>query len=55
MFGICSLLGNTIQLAVSPFNWMDKVLEDIGEKVGQMLSAEALHYRKVEGCADQTE
>ncbi len=29
------------QLAVSPFNWIDKVMEDVGRKVGRMLDEEA--------------
>ncbi len=29
------------QLAVYPFNWIDKVMEDMGRKVGRMLDEEA--------------
>jgi hypothetical protein len=46
---IGSLLGKLFQLAVSPFNWVDGVLEDVGEKVGRMLSAKASRNRTVEG------
>ncbi len=28
------------QLAVSPFNWINKVKEEVGEKVGRMLNKE---------------
>jgi hypothetical protein len=33
--------GTLFQLAMSPFNWIDKVLEDVGEKVGKMLIEKA--------------
>jgi hypothetical protein len=33
--------GTLFQLAVSPFNWIDKVMEDIARKVGRMLDEEA--------------
>jgi hypothetical protein len=33
--------GTLFQLAVTPFDWIDKVMEDVMEKVGQMLSEEA--------------
>jgi hypothetical protein len=52
---VCGLLGNTFQLVVSSFNWNDKVMEDIGERVRRMLRAEVPHGRTVEGCADQAE
>ncbi len=29
-------------MVVSPFNWIDKVIEKVGEKVGRMLNEEAL-------------
>jgi hypothetical protein len=40
-------------LAFSPFNLINKVMGDAGEKAGRMLSAEASHGWMVEGCADQ--
>jgi hypothetical protein len=40
---------------VSPFNWFEKVIEDVEEQVWQMLSAEALHGGRVKGPEDQTE
>jgi hypothetical protein len=33
--------GTFFQLVVSLFNWIDKVMEDIGKKVGKMLDEEA--------------
>jgi hypothetical protein len=48
-------LGKLFQLAVSPFNWVDGVLEDVGEKVGRMLSAKASRNGTVEGQDDHDE
>ncbi len=33
--------GTLFQLAVSPFNWMDSVMEDVARRVGVMLDNEA--------------
>jgi hypothetical protein len=33
--------GTLFQLAVSPFNWIDAAMEDVGIKVGQMMETEA--------------
>jgi hypothetical protein len=33
--------GTLFQLAVSPFNWIDAAMEDVGMKVGQMKETEA--------------
>jgi hypothetical protein len=33
--------GTLFQLAVSPFNWIDTVMQDVGRKVGLMLESEA--------------
>jgi hypothetical protein len=33
--------GTLIKLAMSPFNWIDKVMEEVGEKVWRMLNEEA--------------
>jgi hypothetical protein len=33
--------GNLFQLAVSPFNWIDASMEDVGMKVGRMMETEA--------------
>jgi hypothetical protein len=41
--GVCELTafwGTLFQLAVSPFNGIDKVMEDVGRKVGRMLDKE---------------
>ncbi len=47
--------GTLFQLAVSPYNWIDKAMEDVGEKVWKMLSAETAHKQTVEGQANQME
>jgi hypothetical protein len=33
--------GTLFQVAVSPFNWIDAAMEDVGMKVGQMMETEA--------------
>ncbi len=33
--------GTLFQLAVSPFNWIDTVMQDVGRKEGPMLESEA--------------
>jgi hypothetical protein len=33
--GILSLVGTPFQLAVSPFNWIDNVMEKVDERVGR--------------------
>ncbi len=33
--------GTLFQLAVSPFSWIDTVMQDVGRKVGLMLESEA--------------
>jgi hypothetical protein len=43
-----ALCGTLFQLAVSHLNWIDKVMEDVGENVRWMLSTEALHSRTVD-------
>jgi hypothetical protein len=35
--------GTLFQLAVSPFNWIDGVMEDVANRVGRMLDNEAAH------------
>jgi hypothetical protein len=39
--GVDSFLGTLFHLAVSPFNWIDAAMEDVGMKVGQMMEMEA--------------
>ncbi len=34
--------GTLFQLAVSPFNWIDGVMQDVGRRVGMMLESEAI-------------
>jgi hypothetical protein len=38
---LAAFWGTLFQLAVSPFNWIDRVMEEVGEKVGRMLNEEA--------------
>ncbi len=33
--------GTLFQLAISPFNWVDSAMENVGERVGQMMETEA--------------
>jgi hypothetical protein len=39
--GTDTFLGTLFQLAVSPFNWIDAAMEDVGMKVGQMMETGA--------------
>jgi hypothetical protein len=52
---LAAFWGTVFQLAVAPFNWTDSVMEDIGEKVGRILNAEASWSRTVEGQDNQGE
>jgi hypothetical protein len=36
-----ALWGTLFQLAISPFSWMDAAMEEVGERVGQMMESEA--------------
>jgi hypothetical protein len=36
-----ALWGTLLQLAISPFSWMDVAMEGVGERVGQMMETEA--------------
>jgi hypothetical protein len=38
---LTALWGTLFQLAISPFSWMDAAMEEVGERVGQMMEAEA--------------
>ncbi len=40
MWVLTAFWGTLFQLAISPFNWIDKVMEDVGKKVGKMLDEE---------------
>jgi hypothetical protein len=46
---LASFWGMLFQLVVSPFNWIDQVMEEVREKLGKMLNNEALRGRTVEG------
>ncbi len=41
MWVLTAFWGTLFQLADSPFNWINKVMEDVGKKVGKMLDKEA--------------
>ncbi len=36
-----ALWGTLFQLAISPFSWVDMAMEEVGERVGQMMENEA--------------
>jgi hypothetical protein len=36
-----ALWGTLFQLAISPFSWMFAAMEEVGERVGQMMESEA--------------
>jgi hypothetical protein len=39
----CMLVAFLFQLAVFPFNWINKVMEEVSDKVGRMMNVEASH------------
>jgi hypothetical protein len=45
--------GTLFQLAVSPFNWIDTVMQDVGRKVGLMLESEATRGPEAEEVDEQ--
>jgi hypothetical protein len=45
--------GTLFQLAVSPFNWIDTVMQDVGRKVGLMLESEAARGPETEEMDEQ--
>jgi hypothetical protein len=45
--------GTLFQLAVSPFNWIDGVMQDVGRKVGMMLQSEAIRGPAAEEADEQ--
>ncbi len=38
---LTALWGTLFQLAISPFSWVDSTMENVGERVGQMMETEA--------------
>jgi hypothetical protein len=46
-------LGTLFQLAVSPFNWIDSVMEDVVQRVGKMLDNESEHEPGGEEMTDK--
>jgi hypothetical protein len=51
--GTGSLWGTLFQLAVSPFNWIDTVMQDVGRKVGLMLENETIQGPGAEETDEQ--
>ncbi len=45
--------GTLFQLAVSPFNWIDGVMQDVGRKVEMMLESEAIRVPAAEEADEQ--
>ncbi len=45
--------GTLFQLVVSPFNWIDGVMQDVGRKVGLMLESEAIRKPAAEETDEQ--
>jgi hypothetical protein len=41
VWALTAFWGTLFQLAVSPSNWIDGVMEDVGQRVGLMLDSEA--------------
>jgi hypothetical protein len=54
MWVLTAFWGTLFQLAVSPFNWIDKVMEDVGQKVGKVLQKEAGRDRTKEAMEEPT-
>jgi hypothetical protein len=46
--------GMLFQLAVSPFNWIDRVMEDVARQVDVMLDSEATHAPAGEEVEEQS-
>ncbi len=45
--------GTLFQLAVSPFNWIDTAMQDVGRRVGRMLESEAARGPEAEEMDEQ--
>jgi hypothetical protein len=52
---LAAIWGTMFQLVISPFSCINRVMEDVGDKVGQILNEEASRNRAVEGQDDQGE
>jgi hypothetical protein len=48
------LLGNNVPAGCVPLQWIDKVMEEVGEKVRRMLSEEALRDKNVKETGEET-
>jgi hypothetical protein len=51
---LAAFWGTLFQLAVSPLNWIDQVMEEVGEKVGKMLSEEASIDKNMKETGEET-
>jgi hypothetical protein len=51
---LATFWGTLFQLAVSPFNWMEKVMEEVGEKVGRMLNEKAYRGQNAGGLGEES-
>jgi hypothetical protein len=52
---LAAFWGILLVLAISPFNWIDRVVDEVPQKVGRMVSKEATHVCTVEGQCDPNE
>jgi hypothetical protein len=46
--------GTLFQLAVSPFNWIDAAMEDVGRKAGLMMETEAAREPKAKESEERS-
>jgi hypothetical protein len=51
---LAAFWGALFQLAMSPFNWIDQVIEEVGEKVGRMLNEEASRSKTMGELEEET-
>jgi hypothetical protein len=51
---LATFWGRLFQLAVSPFNWIDKVMEEADKEVGRMLNEEASRGQKAREAGEET-
>ncbi len=54
MWVIAAFWGALFQLAMSPFNWINQKIEEVGEKVGRMLKEEASRGKTMGGLEEET-
>ncbi len=54
MWILAAFWGTLLQLAISLFNWIDKVIEEVGEKFGRMLDEEASSGQNAGGSGEES-